>query len=200
MNRLGRSERSLSGVGNKVSNVKNDDRSEPSDADQPTKIKPRAISVRTPENGRGKGTVFKEPQTFKERQSAKLKELSDALIAAGFLSLDEQATALGLSRSTTWTILKAKHKNYGLSGSLINRILKRPGLDRRIRAKIVEYVQEKASGCYGHNKIQLRRFKERLSLRATITNVYQATLSELTPRTKRVDGPKKSHWPTLPEA
>src|ERR1700744_4104575 len=106
-------------------------------------------------------------QDVKDRQSLKIKELSDALISAGFVSLDEQATALGLSRSTTWTILKARHKNYGLSGALINRILQRPGLPRRVRAKLVEYVQEKASGVYGHNKIQLRRFTERLSIRGT---------------------------------
>ena len=99
----------------------------------------------------------------KDRQSSKIKELSDALVAAGFCSLDEQAIALGLSRSTTWTILKAKHKNYGLSGALVNRILQRPGLDRRVRAKIIEYVQEKAAGSFGHNKTQLRRFKHRLS-------------------------------------
>jgi hypothetical protein len=107
-----------------------------------------------------------EDSGAKQRQSSKIKELSDALVAAGFLSLDEQATALGLSRSTTWTILRAKHKNYGLSGALINRILKRPRLDRRVRAKVIEYVEEKASGSYGHNKTQLRRFSERLSARA----------------------------------
>ena len=112
----------------------------------------------------------------KQRQSSKIKELSDALVAAGFLSLDEQATALGLSRSTTWTILRAKHKNYGLSGALINRILKKPRLDRRVRAKVIEYVEEKASGSYGHNKTQLRRFTDRLSARAaTMTvNDYRA--------------------------
>ena len=117
-----------------------------------------------------------EDSSAKQRQSSKIKELSDALVAAGFLSLDEQATALGLSRSTTWTILRAKHKNYGLSGALINRILKKPRLDRRIRAKVIEYVEEKASGSYGHNKTQLRRFTERLSARAaTMTvNDYRA--------------------------
>lgn len=143
---------------------------------------------------------FDGSQNAKERQSAKLKELLDALVAAGFFSLDQQATALGLSRSTTWTILNAKHKNYGLSGALINRILKRPGLDRRVRAKIIEYVEEKASGFYGHNKIQLRRFRERLSTRATTINVYQTTLSELKPIAKRSDAPKKSRWSTRPEA
>jgi len=112
-----------------------------------------------------------EDSDAKERQSSKIKELSDALVAAGFLSLDEQATALGLSRSTTWTILRAKHKNYGLSGALIDRILKRPGLDGRVRAKLVEYVQEKVSGFYGHNKTQLRRFTERLSVRALTMTV-----------------------------
>src|SRR5258708_39987823 len=101
-------------------------------------------------------------QEVKERQSIKIKELSDALVAAGFVSLDEQATALGLSRSTTWTILKAKHKNYGLSGALVNRILQKPGLNRHVRAKIIEYVKEKASGHYGHNKTQLRRFNDHL--------------------------------------
>jgi hypothetical protein len=113
-----------------------------------------------------------EDSDAKERQSSKIKELSDALEAAGFVSLDKQATALGLSRSTTWTILRAKHKNYGLSGALINRILETPRLDRRVRAKVVEYVQEKASGFYGHNKTQLRRFTERLSA-PPVTTVYR---------------------------
>ena len=99
----------------------------------------------------------------KGRQSFKITELSDALVKAGLLSLDEKATALGLSRSTTWTILTAKHKNSGLSVAVINRILQRSKLDPCVRAKLIEYVREKASGSYGHNKTQLRRFKESLS-------------------------------------
>jgi hypothetical protein len=43
-------------------------------------------------------------------QSAKIKEVGEALVATGHVSLDEQATVLGLSRSTTWTILQANHK------------------------------------------------------------------------------------------
>jgi hypothetical protein len=99
-----------------------------------------------------------EPQDQKERQACKIKELADALVTAGFVSLDEQAKALGLSRSTTWTILQAKHKNYGLSGALISRVLAKPDLDSRVRAKIIEYVRERAAGAYGHNGTQLRRF------------------------------------------
>jgi hypothetical protein len=102
--------------------------------------------------------LFGEPNDMKDRQASKIKELADALVAAGFISLDDQATALGLSRSTTWTILKAKHKNYGLSAALIKRMLDKQDLHSQIRAKIIEYVREKAAGSYGHNHIQLRRF------------------------------------------
>jgi hypothetical protein len=132
-------------------------------------------------------------QEIKERQSLKIKELSDALVAAGFVSLDEQATALGLSRSTTWTILKAKHKNYGLSGALVSRILQKQGLDRRVRAKIIEYVEEKASGHYGHNQTQLRRFKDRILDRA----VHRKMLIELkATANKTILTPKKRDTPS----
>jgi hypothetical protein len=130
---------------------------------------------------------LEDSEDVKERQSLKIKELSNALVAAGLLSLDEQATALGLSRSTTWTILKAKHKNYGLSGSVINRILKRRRLDRRVRAKLIEYVQEKASGYYGHNKTQLLRFKQHLSARSA-TPAYPKMLTEFKAITNEADG------------
>ena len=128
--------------------------------DQPTKMKAeRRVSA----SGKAKRMWLADSHDVKDRQSSKIKEVSDALVAAGFCSLDEQADALGLSRSTTWTILKAKHKNYGLSGALVNRILQRPGLNRSVRAKIIEYVQEKAAGCFGHNKTQQRRFNHHLS-------------------------------------
>lgn len=104
-----------------------------------------------------------EPQDKKDRQVAKIKELADALVAAGYVSLDAQARALGLSRSTTWTILKGKHKNYGLSAALINRVLDKPDLNWRVRAKIIEYVREKSAGSYGHNNNQLRRFVKLVS-------------------------------------
>ena len=124
-----------------------------------------------------------DSQDAKGRQTSKIKELSDVLVAAGFSSLDAQANALGLSRSTTWHILSAKHKNYGLTGALVNRILQRPGLHRRIRAKLIEYVQEKAAGAYGHNKTQLRRFKDHLSvpIETTGTEHYNTIQSRQNP-------------------
>ena len=165
-------------------NVKNDDHTEPRGADEPTKMR----SCFRTDAGKGKRKPMRreDSEDVKERQSLKIKELSDALAAAGLFSLDEQAAALGLSRSTTWTILKARHKNYGLSGSVINRILQRRGLDRYVRAKLIEYVQEKALGYYGHNEIQLRRFKQRLS--AATTPAYPNILTKLKATTNRADG------------
>jgi hypothetical protein len=39
----------------------------------------------------------------KARQSSKIREIGEALITAGFVSLDAQARVLGLPRSTAWT-------------------------------------------------------------------------------------------------
>ena len=49
----------------------------------------------------------------KARQSARIRELAAVLAASGFVTLDEQAKALGLSRSTAWAVLKANHKASG---------------------------------------------------------------------------------------
>jgi predicted DNA-binding transcriptional regulator AlpA len=65
---------------------------------------------------------------MKARQSAKIRELREALVASGFLTLDEQSKVLGLSRSTTWTILKGNHKASGLSAAIIDRMLAAPRL------------------------------------------------------------------------
>jgi predicted DNA-binding transcriptional regulator AlpA len=95
---------------------------------------------------------------MKARQSCKIRELGDALTTAGFLTLDEQARALGLSRSTAWAVLKANHKTSGLAAGTINQMLSSPELPPRARGTILTYVDEKLAGLYGHNKTQLRRF------------------------------------------
>jgi predicted DNA-binding transcriptional regulator AlpA len=95
---------------------------------------------------------------LKARQSCKIRELGDALTTAGFLTLDEQARALGLSRSTAWAVLKANHKTSGLAAGTINQMLSSPELPPRARVTILTYVDEKLAGLYGHNKTQLRRF------------------------------------------
>jgi hypothetical protein len=104
------------------------------------------------------------PAGAKARQRSKIKEIGDALVASGFVTLPEQANALGLSRSTAWTLLRAVHKNSGLSAVLINRMLSVPQIPPLVRDKIVEYIQEKSAGLYGHRRRPLRRFTEHLSV------------------------------------
>ena len=99
----------------------------------------------------------------RERQWAKIREIMEALRIAGFESLDQQAAALGLSRSTTWSILSGQHKNSGLSTSTINRILSNEQVPALVRKKLLEYVEEKAQGLYGDNPIRVEQFKERLA-------------------------------------
>jgi|SRR5437773_7508446 len=98
-------------------------------------------------------------------QRARIRELGDALVDAGLVALDEQAKALGLSRSTTWTILKGNHKGSGLSANIINRMFLSPRLPPPVRAKLLEYVDEKAAGLYGNSKVGCRKFSTRLALK-----------------------------------
>jgi len=99
----------------------------------------------------------------KERQAAKIKEISEALATVGYLTLPQQAQALGLCRSTAWTVVKGAHKASGLSAHLINQMLASPQLPLPVRDVIVSYVCERLQGTYGHNKKQLRGFASRLT-------------------------------------
>jgi hypothetical protein len=122
---------------------------------------------------------------MKQRQVAKIREVRQALLSAGFVALDEQAEVLGVPRSTAWTILKAHHKNSGLSVATINRMLAAPRLPPTARAKILEYVDEKSAGLYGDTRTKLRRFTARL------VAVRQERVQEF--------GSKwRSHLPTFP--
>jgi hypothetical protein len=100
----------------------------------------------------------------KARQASKIREIAEAVESAGFLTLDEQAKALGLPRSTAWTIRRASHKASGLSASIIKRMLAAPELPALARSKIIEYVEEKAAGLYGGSRSQRRRFAAQLSI------------------------------------
>ena len=99
---------------------------------------------------------------LKARQAAKMREIGEALVAAGYDNLDDQAAALGLSRSTTWTIMRGAHKSSGLSAATLNRILSAPDLHPLLRAKLLEYSLEKSAGFYGTPRNCQRRFIQRL--------------------------------------
>ena len=100
--------------------------------------------------------------TMKAMQSAKIGQLRHALLDEGFVALDQQAAVLGLSRSTAWTVLNGNHNTSGLSAAVIKRMLASPQLPPKARQILVEYIEQKAAGTYGHNKNQAQRFRARL--------------------------------------
>lgn len=83
--------------------------------------------------------------------------------AAGYEHIDSQAEALGLARSTTWTVLQGNHKHSGLTAAVIHRMLKSEKLPASVRRKIIEYVLEKLSGHHGHSEKQILNFSRRIS-------------------------------------
>jgi hypothetical protein len=101
---------------------------------------------------------------MKARQAAKIRELGHALVDSGFMTLDEQSKALGLARSTTWTILRASHKGSGLSAAIIKRMLLSPQLPPLARRKILDYTTDKLAGVYGGSRRRRLKFFERMKL------------------------------------
>jgi len=120
----------------------------------------------------------------KLRQAKKISEIADVLANVGYVTLDEQAKALGICRSTTWTLIKATHKTSGLSAHLIKRMLAAPQLPTPVREKITEYVSERLAGIYGHSRVQLRRFASQLPSAAipTVAEVLEKLQHRSAPR------------------
>jgi len=104
---------------------------------------------------------------LKARQAAKLKEIGEALVAVGYDKLEDQAAALGLSRSTTWTIIKGTHKGSGLTAATLNRMLSAPDLHPLVRRKVLEYIENRCDGRYGSTRNSRRRFNQQLGGGAT---------------------------------
>ena len=125
--------------------------------------------------------------TGKTRQTSRIRELGSALAADGLVTLEEQARALGLSRSTAWAVLKANHKASGLAAGTINQMLSSPALPPRARVTILTYVDEKLAGLYGHNKEQLSRFVAGFS-RAVFIELVAGSCSKIT----SLDGARNS--------
>lgn len=86
-----------------------------------------------------------------------LGSISEALIASGYTSLDEQAKALGLHRSTTWTIIKKKQKLGRLCAKTIDRILSNPETPAAVRIAVQQYAVQKSSARKSRRPTQTRR-------------------------------------------
>ena len=72
-----------------------------------------------------------------------LQQIKEALIKSGHSKLDQQAKALGLHRSTAWTIVKAKHKLGRLNAKTARRILANPHTPPHVRSVIQKYLAER---------------------------------------------------------
>jgi hypothetical protein len=76
----------------------------------------------------------------------KIQDIAEALVAEGYRSLDEQAEALGVHRSTAWTIMKTKHKVDRLSRKTTNSMLANPALPPTVRIVVLQYLTERSDG------------------------------------------------------
>jgi len=99
---------------------------------------------------------------MRARQTLRIRAIRAALISSGFVSLDQQTRALGLSRSTTWAVLQGNHKCTGLRAGLVVRMLASPRLPRDVRTILLTYVSERTQGAYGHGQLQRLRFVAQL--------------------------------------
>ena len=81
---------------------------------------------------------------MRRNNTNRIQDITAALIASGYTSLDKQATALGISRSTAWTIVKTKHKLGRLSAKTTKHILANPELPPNVRAAIQRYLAERS--------------------------------------------------------
>jgi hypothetical protein len=81
------------------------------------------------------------PMDFKmlTLQHQALHEISRALVRSGFTSLDAQALALGLPRSTAWTVVNCKQKLGRLHLNTTRRILAKSDLPLAVRAAVEAY-------------------------------------------------------------
>lgn len=101
-------------------------------------------------------------ELLREKQAETLRALRQTLIANGIDSLDEQAKALCLPRSTTWFVLQSNYKCRGLNAAQVVRMLRSQRLPENVRSIIVRYVHERSIGAYGHTAVMRRKFAVRL--------------------------------------
>lgn len=75
-----------------------------------------------------------------------LQQIREALVQSGYTKLDQQAKALGVHRSTAWTIFKTRHKLGRLSAKTTQRILANPDTPPSVRSVIQKYLAERSLG------------------------------------------------------
>jgi hypothetical protein len=126
--------------------------------------------------GRAAAQLRTPIMAMRARQTQRIRDIRAALIDSGFVSLDQQAAALGLSRSTTWAILQGNHKCTGLRAALVARMLASPRLPRAARTTLLNYIHQKSQGAYGHNDLQCQRFIAQLERCGPITSAWNGSI------------------------
>src|SRR5262245_3090811 len=81
--------------------------------------------------------------TSSARRTIPVQHIADALVEAGYISLNQQARALGIHRATAWTIMRTKHKLGYLNAKTAERMLANPELPTCIRDVLHRYATEK---------------------------------------------------------
>jgi hypothetical protein len=95
-----------------------------------------AVAVRARKNPSERLHVLRDLTARK----TKIQDITEALISSGYTSLDGQAKALGLRRSTAWTIIRNRHKLGRLSTKTIERIITNPETPPLVLAAIQRYA------------------------------------------------------------
>ena len=79
----------------------------------------------------------------RRKYATNIQHIAEALVEAGYTTLDAQAKALGIHRATTWTIIRDRHKLDRLNTSTTNRMLSNSELPSSVRDVIQRYVAER---------------------------------------------------------
>ena len=80
---------------------------------------------------------------FGRKYTTRIQDIVDALVEAGYTSLDKQAKALGIHRATAWTIVRTKHKLGRLNLKTTERMLANRDLPPSVRIVIEQYLAER---------------------------------------------------------
>jgi len=84
-----------------------------------------------------------QQQLISRDRKVPTRPIANALIKAGYLSLDAQAKALGVSRSTAWTIVNTKQKLGRLNNKTARCILANPNAPASVHVIIRTMLDRK---------------------------------------------------------